>query len=114
MQQAFPDSNSIYHVSLMHIGPGDELCISSDALPYARYFRWVSLSIYKQSTQPINCSLQTYKYSFQTYGIPDFLAKASARDVDIVPEGGPNCYANLTAAANGEKQGVGKTKESGV
>lgn len=39
MRQAFPDSNSIYHVSLMHLGPGDELRISSDAMPYARYFR---------------------------------------------------------------------------
>ena len=99
----------------MHIGPGDELRISSDSLPYARYFRWVALShITSSQHSQINRSLQTYKYSFQTYGIPDFLAKASARDVDIVPEGGPNCYANLTAAANGEKQGVGDEGQAGV
>lgn len=79
---AFPDAKSIYHVSLMHLGPGDEIRISSDSLPYARYF------------------------SFQTYSIPDFVASASLRDVDIEPENGPNCYANLTAAVNGEKQGA--------
>lgn len=47
-------------------------------------------------------------HSFQTYTIPDLLAKASVRDVDMVTEGGPNCYANLTAAVNGEKQGMGE------
>ncbi len=34
------------------------------------------------------------------------MSQKSLRDVDIVPERGPNCYANLTAAVNGEKQGA--------
>ena len=34
----FPDDNSIYHVTLAHIKRGDAFKISSDELPYARYF----------------------------------------------------------------------------
>lgn len=41
----------------------------------------------------------------QTYELRRLMSQKSLRDVDIVPEHGPNCYANLTAAVNGEKQG---------
>lgn len=41
----------------------------------------------------------------QTYELRRLMSQKSLRDVDIVPENGPNCYANLTAAVNGEKQG---------
>ena len=78
---AFPDSTSVYQVSMMHLNKGDEIRISAAALPYARYF------------------------SFQTYGIPDFVSAASVRDVDILSLDGPNAYTNLTAAMAGEKQG---------
>lgn len=42
----------------------------------------------------------------QTYELRRLMSQKSLRDVDIVPENGPNCYANLTAAVNGEKQGA--------
>ena len=36
---AFPDSTSIYHVSLMRLDVGDEIRIQANSLPYARYVR---------------------------------------------------------------------------
>lgn len=42
----------------------------------------------------------------QTYELRRLMSQKSLRDVDMVPENGPNCYANLTAALNGEKQGA--------
>ena len=79
---AFPDSRSYYHVSILYLNPGDEIKISAPALPYARYF------------------------SFQAYSIFDFVSSASLRDVDIIPERGPNVYTNVTAAQRREKQGA--------
>jgi hypothetical protein len=57
------------------------LKIVADSFPYARYM------------------------SYQTYDLTTLTALKSLRDVDIVPDNGPNLYNNLTAAARGEKQG---------
>jgi hypothetical protein len=44
-------------------------------------------------------------FSFQTYGISHYRSDGGLRDIDVVPENGPNAYSNLTAAARGIKQG---------
>ena len=79
---AFPDMRSLYHVMQMQMNEGDEFKLVAESFPYARYA------------------------SYQTYDLNTLMSHQSLRDVDIIPDSkGPNCYANLTAAQLGEKQG---------
>ncbi len=79
---AFPDMRSLYHVMQMQMNEGDEFKLVAESFPYARYA------------------------SYQTYDLNTLMSHQSLRDVDIIPDAnGPNCYANLTAAQLGEKQG---------
>lgn len=79
---AFPDMRSLYHVMQIQMSKGDEFKLVAESFPYARY-----------------CS-------YQTYDLRTLMSHQSLRDVDIVPDAnGPNCYANLTAAQEGLRQG---------
>jgi hypothetical protein len=79
--RSLPDRSCIYQVMFMYMEKGDEFRLTSESLPYARYF------------------------SFQTYAFSHYKSDGTLRDVDIVPENGPNAYRDLAAAARGEKQG---------
>ena len=68
--------------------PGDEFKIVADSFAYARYI------------------------SYQTYELRTLMSRESLRDVDIVPDHGPNLYNNLTAAVLGEKQGERSSSSS--
>lgn len=110
----------------MHADPGDEFKIVAESFPYARY---MSYQVGWPFSNSYTCQLSsTYsrvqaglhvaavvvvstppptnqKLMRQTYELRRLMSQKSLRDVDIVPENGPNCFANLTAAVNGEKQG---------
>lgn len=69
------------HLMLMYLNEKEEYKLESPSLPYARFF------------------------SFQTYSVFGLSSHGVLRDVDIIPEKGPNVYVNITAAMAGEKQG---------
>lgn len=70
-----------YHITWLHIRQGDVFRVVGESLPYARYF------------------------SFQTTFFAHEHSDGTLRDVDVVPENGPNVYRDLGAAVKGQKQG---------
>jgi hypothetical protein len=71
----------IYHITPLYMRQGDEFRVVGESLPYARYF------------------------SFQTTFLAHEHSDGTLRDVDVVPENGPNVYRDLDAAVKGQKQG---------
>jgi len=79
---AFPDQNSIYHVSVIYFNPNDELLVKGPSLPYTRYW-----------------SLQTYDKEAGSLGsIQDYSARTEYNS-------GPNAYNNKTAGQEGDAMG---------
>jgi hypothetical protein len=79
---AFPDQNSIYHVSIVYFNEGDELLIRGPSLPYTRYW-----------------SLQTYDKQAGSLGsIQDYAARTEYNS-------GPNAFNNKTAGEEGDAMG---------
>lgn len=74
------DAGAAQHVMVMYLNKGEEYAIESPSIPYARLF-----------------SLETYSVTGKLHGI--------LRDAEILSQGGPNVFSNVTAAANGEPQG---------
>ena len=75
------DIASSQHVMLMYLNEREEFSLVGESLPYARFF-----------------SFQTYTLWGNSYGL--------IRDSEIIPLEGPNVFSNLTAAMNGEPQGM--------
>ncbi len=75
------DAGAAQHAMVMYLNKGEELSLESPSLPYARLF------------------------SFETYSAFGHTLHGALRDAEIVSQGGPNVFANVTAAMAGELQG---------
>lgn len=78
---AWTDTQASHHSMVMFLNEGEEYTVESESLPYSRFF------------------------SFQTYSLDGKTSYGILRDAEIVSQNGPNLYANISAAAGGEKQG---------
>jgi hypothetical protein len=75
------DAGAAHHVMVMYLNKGEEYALESESIPYARLF------------------------AIETYGALGHSRHGVLRDAEIVSQGGPNVFNNVTAAANGERQG---------